>query len=355
AANELCFRYEYDLRQRMIVKKVPGAGETHMVYDVRDLLVMSQDSALRALQKWAFTCYDGLDRADSTGLMTDPGNYNNLSYHTAQALLTPTYPNLSSYTTELMTRSFYDDYAAFGTASGLPTTMATNYAGNSNYFFTTLNASPTYAAAMTAHPITRGLLVGTMTKVIGTTSQYLYGESFYDDRGRVIQVRSTNYTGGVDTVTTQYDFSGKPLRSLLGQAKLNNTVQYHQVVTRTNYDPAFRVLSVWKNIDGAASDQLIDSMQYNELGQLRAKYLGNNVDSVVYDYNIRGWTTGINKNYVAGMTGHWFGMELAYDNATSVAGTTYNIPAYNGNIAGTIWKSAGDQVRRKYDFTYDNV
>src|SRR5262249_27886538 len=35
-ASELCFRYEYDLRKRMIVKKVPGAGEVWMVYDYRN-------------------------------------------------------------------------------------------------------------------------------------------------------------------------------------------------------------------------------------------------------------------------------------------------------------------------------
>src|SRR3569833_36071 len=32
-ADELCFRYEYDQRQRMIIKKLPGAGEVWMVYD----------------------------------------------------------------------------------------------------------------------------------------------------------------------------------------------------------------------------------------------------------------------------------------------------------------------------------
>ena len=32
-ANELGFRYEYDGRKRMIIKKMPGAGEVWMVYD----------------------------------------------------------------------------------------------------------------------------------------------------------------------------------------------------------------------------------------------------------------------------------------------------------------------------------
>ncbi|MFJ1288557.1 hypothetical protein, partial [Acinetobacter baumannii] len=30
--NELCFRYEYDGRNRMIAKKVPGAGWVYLIY-----------------------------------------------------------------------------------------------------------------------------------------------------------------------------------------------------------------------------------------------------------------------------------------------------------------------------------
>jgi len=45
-ANELCFRYEYDYRGRMIIKKIPGAGEAWMVYDLRDRLVMSRTAVL---------------------------------------------------------------------------------------------------------------------------------------------------------------------------------------------------------------------------------------------------------------------------------------------------------------------
>ena len=128
------------------------------------------------------------------------------------------------------------------------------------------------------------------------------------------------------------------------------------VLSKMDYDQAFRLKHIWKNIDGAATDQLIDSMQYNELGQLRVKYLGNNIDSLVYDYNVRGWLLGVNRNYLGGTTTHYFGMELGYDKLTSIIGTTSYIAAqYNGNITGTVWKSAGDGVGRKYDFTYDDV
>jgi RHS repeat-associated protein len=151
------------------------------------------------------------------------------------------------------------------------------------------------------------------------------------------------------------------LRTLLGQQNLTSQGQTHQVLTKNNYDAAYRLTSIYKNIDGASTDQIIDSMRYDELGQLHAKMLGKDpatglpLDSVVYDYNIRGWVTGINKNYVGGTTNQYFGMQLGFDNSTSIsAGTSYS-PIYNGNIAGTVWKSAGDGVNRKYDFTYDNI
>ncbi len=234
--------------------------------------------------------------------------------------------------------------------------MATNYTSNSSYFITTYNTSPTYAVAVTPLYITRGMPTGSMKKVIGTTSQYLYSVNFYDDRGRAIQTQSVNYTGAIDTVTLQYNFKGAVLRTLINHKKSGNTAQNHTVLTKMDYDHAFRLRHIYKNIDNAGSDQLIDSIQYNELGEVKAKYLGNLVDSMMYDYNIRGWLTGINKSYVAGTASHYFGMELGYDKTTSSApGNTYTTPEYNGNIEGTVWKTAGSGVNRKYDYAYDNV
>jgi len=89
---------------------------------------------------------------------------------------------------------------------------------------------------------------------------------------------------------------------------------------------------------------------------LQSKQLGNNLDNLAYAYNIRDWLASVNKNFIAGTTGNYFGMELGYDKAASAASnTSYTNLQYNGNIAGTVWKTAGDGVGRKYDFTYDNV
>ena len=355
-ALELCFRYEYDLRNRMIIKKVPGAGEAHMVYDERDRLVMSQDSNLRAQHQWLFTTFDTLDRVVETGLMTDPTNYNNLSYHTTAAMQTTTYPNLASYTIQPMTRNFWDDYT-WVAANSAPVLSAfdASHSTSSSWFITSYNASPTYPVAITPFPITRGMQTGIADIIVGSASQYMYTSTFYDDRGRVVQTSSNNYGLGKDTVTNQYSFTGKVLRSLHGHSRVTNTAQSHMIMTRMDYDQVNRLSHVYKLIDNPNSLQLIDGMQYDELGRLLVKSLGNSLDNLTYSYNIRGWLTGINKNYVGGTTHNSFGEELAYDNATSVTGTTYATPTYNGNIAGVIWKSSGDAINRKYDFTYDDI
>ena len=352
-AKELCFQYIYDGKNRLVSKAIPGGGVTYTVYDTRDRVVMTQDSNLITQGKWLVNEYDSLNRRWRTGLLTDP---NNQTYHQSLALYSINYPNTTGSNYEVLTQTYYDDYTwVAGSGVTLPTTMATNYSSNSNDFITSYNSSPTYAVSMTGFLVTRGMVTGSRTEVLGSNGgQYLGAVNFYDDRARAIQVQSTNYTSGVDTLTNQYDFTGKPLRKMLSHAKLGNTPQYHTVITKIDYDQAFRLRHIWKNIDGAAADQLIDSMQYNELGQLSTKYLGNNVDSMIYTYNIRGWLSGINANYVAGTTTHYFGMELGYDRTTSVApGNTYLTPEFNGNIEGTVWKTAGSGLNRKYDFSYD--
>ena len=422
-ASELCFRYEYDQRQRMVVKQVPGAGEVDMVYDMRDRLVFTQDADQRKLGQWISTQYDALNRAIITGQMsyavtrdvlqqsvtsqTTPGGSGTLTLPATLDLTLPdeqglyqatqlitmddgfttaiddafeaftvdagnTVVNTGSGTAGLvvnnnpvppgltvdpLTINYYDNYDwVNGTGTGLGTSLSTAHTRDGNYFITTYNASPTYAAPVSSYPVATGQLTGTMHLVLGE-NRPLYAVSFYDDRSRLIQTQSINYTSGIDTVTNQYDFSGKPLRNLLTHYKAGNTAQYHTVLTKMDYDAAFRVKNIWKNIDGAASDQLISSLQYNELGQLTTRSLGNGLENVVNEYNVRGWLTGINKDYVQpNASGHYFGMELAYDKNTSVSSSpNYAHPAFNGNIAGMVWKSAGDMVDRKYDFTYDNV
>jgi RHS repeat-associated protein len=94
----------------------------------------------------------------------------------------------------------------------------------------------------------------------------------------------------------------------------------------------------------------------NALGEVTDQVLGNNIETLHHDFNIRGWALGVNREYLKGNGNNTFGFELAYDQPVSVIpGTTYNASQYNGNISGMIWRSNSDGQKRKYDFTNDNV
>jgi RHS repeat-associated protein len=351
--SELCFRYEYDYRKRMIIKVIPGAGEVWMVYDGRDRLVMTQDANLRAIGKWMVVKYDIENRPDTTGLLTDA---NNRTYHQNLSENNSYYPNCST-NFELLTQTYYDGYG-WASAAGLITALNTTYTTNASYFNTSYNTNPTYAQAIVQYPVSRGLTTGSTKKVIGTASQFLLAISFYDDHGRVIQSQDINQTGGKDTATIQYNFNGKVLRNLIRHQKSGGigNVQTHSILTKFTYDAVGRLILLYKNIDNATTDQLISTDSYNELGQLQNKELGNNLDNLANVYNVRGWLTSINKQFISGTPGNYFGMELGYDKTASIAGnTSYITPEFNGNISGTVWKTAGDGVGRKYDFTYDDL
>ena len=347
-ANELAFRYEYDTRKRAIIKKVPAAGEEWMVYDADNRPIMSQDSNLRFQGKWLVTEYDALNRPWRTGLLTDN---NNRAYHQNLAQGSTSYPTTSGSNYDSLSRNYYDDYSWAASVGLSPTLIPVSNAG----LITSYNSSPLFAQALNPNYQTRGLVTGTMTKVLGPASQFLYTVSFYDDHNRVIQTQSINYTGGKDTIVTQYDFSGKVLRLLQLHQKAQHTAQSHSVLTKLSYDSASRLITIRKNVDNASSDQLIDSLQYNELGQVQKKIIGNGLDNLNNTYNIRGWLTGINKSYVGGGTANYFGLELAYDQTTSVTGNSYTTSLFNGNITGMTWKTKGDTTKRKYNFTYDTA
>lgn len=424
--SQLCFYYEYDHRKRMTLKRVPGAGEVRMVYDARDRLVMSQDANMRSHQQWLYMQYDGLNRPIASGLLTDDTYYNNAAYHRTQASGSIAYPNLSNFTNIVeLTYTYYDNYSWTG-GTGLPSSWDNAQVSGNEFLSPSFSVFP-YAqkVSVTTSPV-QGLVTGTKSRVLGT-STFLYSVTFYDDQRRAVQVQSTNVTGAKDIMTAQYSFDGKVLVAKLVQNVGGTPAQQYTFITRNEYDQTGRLSAVYKNINGTG-EKLLARNSYDELGQLKSKALGNKVvsntaqpiESLWYDYNIRGWLTGINKAYAKGevaTSANWFGMQLAYDYGFTVAkggndgdggmkpSSVPPIPAvltppltyqgesryratqeinfeegydsgdqgeyvaepvpqqivttgtgyYNGNIAGTVWKSRGDGEQRAYGFAYDGA
>ncbi|MFD2919038.1 DUF6443 domain-containing protein [Terrimonas rubra] len=359
--DEQAFRYEYDHRSRLIMKKVPGAGEVYMVYDQRDRLIMTQDANMRTgTVRWLVTKYDALNRPIETGILNSSTAFT--SHITAAAAATPgTYPaTTSGY--ELLSETGYDTYT--GIPSGLSSTFLTTW--NSHL----LAASSSYPYTQTPQQsnATKGMVTWSRTKVLGTASQYLGTVMLYDDKGRVIQTQTQNITGGIDVITTQYSWAGLPLLTIHKQEKANSPAQTTVSVTKMSYDDLGRLVATDKklqntlvNSNAMSAYKTIAKLEYDALGKLKTKILspdydgGDGLETLAYDYNIRGWLLGVNRDYLKAIptTERRFGFELGYDKQGNEAGENYARSQFNGNITGMTWKSMGDGIRRMYDFDYD--
>ena len=404
--NGLCFQYSYDERLRMVTKKVPGAGTEEMVYDSRDRLAFRRDGNMRANQQWMVYYYDELNREVMTALWSNAGQ-SRADLQTAMnnsvpaaGTITTTFPGkrdlvLASYdgspfykatnsitleagfetgensaaTFEIdpnwsegvqstvvynpsptvpqnqltyLTYTFYDDYSYVGAHGKETADLAALQPGSGDYE----NFSP----------FTKGLVTGTKVRVMGT-DDWITTTTYYNGNSKPLQVIAGTLTGGRTVTTNLYDFEGKVLKTY---SHLRNPrsaeVPELKTLSVMTYDHNGQLLTLQKQVVDKTPLVTIAQHSYNALGQLSEKVLGNSLDNLKYDYNIRGWLTSMNKGYLSGGEEHYFGFDLGYDNASSgLNGTAYSTPQFNGNISGSIWKSKGAGINRKYDYSYDNV
>lgn len=367
---EQCFRYEYDSRGREVIKKVPGVAEVYTVFDNRDRPVMTQDGNLRVVTpRWLVTLYDANNRSIEMGFWT---NSQSLETHIGAALSPSAlnYPFAGNSTPgsgyEYISRTGYDNYDNIPAASNLNSTFNTTWAG---VFQANYNVYPQFAQPQTPSNRTAELVTWTVSKVLNSSpAQYLYTVNIYDDRGRIIQVKHRNITGGEDIITNQYNFVDLPIYSVHRQEKASSPAQTTTVVTKTTYDDLGRVLYIDKkaghssisNGDLPQDWKSLVRNQYDELGQLSGREVGgipgDALEQQSFQYNIRGWLLGMNKEFFNSSNyPNKFGYELAYDkNQNVISGQVYNSDRqYNGNVIGVTWRSIGDNEKRKYDFTYD--
>lgn len=352
--NKQCFRNEYDSKNRLITKKVPGTGAIQMVYDARNRLVMMQDALMYTNKEWIVTQYDELNRQMATFKISDPAYYNNAHYHRLNAGGGTAYPDVSSFTNELLSETHYDHY------NDLPNNLGFSTNGLLQSGYTTYLTAPVddFPEPLNLSASKVGLVTWSKTKVLGE-NKYIINCNLYDEKGRVIQMQTLNYSGEWDVRTSLYDFSGKILVSHLKHKK-GGYGHTFEVVTKNHYDALGRLITIEKNINGAGWKKLV-AMTYDAVGRLKTKKLspdfdGTGLEMLAYDYNIRGWLLGGNRDWAKDpndKTTHYFGFDLGYDKKNIQGLGAYNDASYNGNITGTVWKSQGDNEIRKYDYTYD--
>lgn len=233
--------------------------------------------------------------------------------------------------------------------------------------FQNAEAYPAGAEAIAASKRTTGMLTGELVRVLGT-GNFLANTMYYDEEGRPGQSLADNIKGGEDITTSQYQWDGRLLSSNTIHSAANSSYNRYSIVTRYQFDLIGRVTGIDKKFGGNAF-KTIATYAMDDMGRLKSKRLApgfNNpttgkpeMETLVYSYNIQDALTGINRDYAlktAGSYAKWgnyFGVCLAYESQVAGVFTTTSLLRKDGKLSGQLWNTQGDDVQRKYEYTYD--
>jgi hypothetical protein len=76
--TKLCYQNIYDIKNRLVRKKLPGKDWEYFIYDKQDRLVLTQDANLGVNKQWLFSKYDKFGRVAYTGIHSSTENYGSL-------------------------------------------------------------------------------------------------------------------------------------------------------------------------------------------------------------------------------------------------------------------------------------
>ncbi|AZA56571.1 DUF6443 domain-containing protein [Chryseobacterium shandongense] len=362
--DNLCYQYKYDGRNRLVEKKLPGKGWEFMVYDKADRLVFTQDAMMRPTSKWLFTKYDQFGRVILTGIVQGSADRTPMQDVIGNLVITETrnsggfikndqsiqYTNTYfPYLETILSVNYYDTYPSYSFNPAFPTSIL---------------GESTLTETNTAEGLsTKSLPVMSLVKNIeddNWTKNYTY----YDKKGRAIGSYSINHLGGRTQTESKLDFAGVVKQSITRHKRLNTDTD--KVITENfTYDSQNRLLTHTHQVDNNPMEYLAQNT-YNELSQLQTKKvggtsLGSGLQTVDYQYNIRGWMTKINdpKN----LNGKLFGYEIKYNQVEGQQtpdpfdSSLKVLPKYNGNIAEVDWRTntASSDYLRRYGYVYDKL
>lgn len=339
AVNKFGYVYQYDGRGNCRYKKLPGCEPIYMVYDKADRLIASQDGNQRKKNQWTINKYDILGRIIYTALLVRPVSLEQMENTLHPLLIIEHYDEASSfsntgYTCDYFTNeltpilvNYYDDYRFLQTlpSSGIDTTKI-RYTSKQGY-------SEKYTSA-------KGLLTGTRTYELSNPSKFTVSALYYDNKGNVIQSRSTNHLGGYDIVYYDLDFTGKPNKTLKEHSRNQNHTGTTNELYTYAYDHAGRLTQTRYKLNNN-DEVILSDNTYDELGRLARKGRHNGADNEEYAYNIRNQPTKIKSGDFEEKL--YYNTELPQNAA----------PCYNGNISAQTWTYNG--LLNGYRFTYDEL
>ncbi|PVV60692.1 MULTISPECIES: DUF6443 domain-containing protein [unclassified Chryseobacterium] len=381
--NELCYQYRYDGQDREVEKKLPGKDWQFTVYDKQDRPVLAQDGLLRTTTNnfgskgWLFTKYDESGRVVYTGFFANTATrqamQSALNNMTANA-----YNNEKRTTTSFNLQGLDVYYSKQAFPTGSMTLLSVNYYDTyppeAPAVPQTILGQYTLPQTLDANndASTNGVLTASYVKNI-EDNNWTKTYSYYDSFGRVIATKSTNHLGGYTNTETELDFTGVPLKTntfhLRKQGETGVTV-----MERFVYDDQNRLLKHFHQVD-SNPEELLAENTYNDLSQIVNKKVGSTsgsapLQSIDYNYNIRGWLTDINKNQMAAadLGGKLFSYKIKYTNREGIQNPDSSqfpgknvVPKYNGNIAEVDWRAVESiganpsTTPKRYGYAYDRL
>ncbi|UMQ42859.1 RHS repeat-associated core domain-containing protein [Chryseobacterium sp. Y16C] len=367
--DNLCYQYHYDGWNRLVEKKLPGKGWEYMIYDQQDRLIMSQDANLRAADNtfgakgWLVTKYDKWGRIAYTGFVASTDSratlQNNVSNLTVNAE-----NNEARSTTSFIANGLEVYYTQNAFPAGNMTVLTVNYYDT----YPSYSFNPAAPASVFGQEImtdtqnapvsTRGLPTLSLVKNIednSWTKNYVY----YDTKGRSVATYSINHLGGYTKTEMELDFAGMMQQTKTYHKRL--AADTEKIITQSfEYDAQNRLKKQWHTVNGLSAELLAENT-YNELSQLINKKAGASVipatggissplQSIDYTYNVRGAVTKVNDPANLGLK--LFGYGLKSFNPQNTGSATGK---YNGNITEVDWKTATDNILRRYNYQYDHL
>ncbi|RZM26427.1 MAG: RHS repeat-associated core domain-containing protein [Pedobacter sp.] len=352
----LCYQYRYDAWGRLAEKKLPGKGWEYFVYDKQDRLIMTQDTNMKngainwGADLWLFTKYDKFGRVLYTGITT--GGDRNAVQLAVNSGVSNTQNNESKSASPLT----YSNMEVYYSNTAYPTNIVSIL--SVNYYDTYPSGTPAIPTqvlgqnvltqdAQSSNISTKSLPTASFVRNVENdswTKNYIW----YDEKARAVGTHTINHLGGYTKTETLLDFAGVPQRNNTYHQRDGNTAEV-QVQERFVYNAQNMLLKHYHQVDNNAEELLAEN-SYNEKGQLTNKKVGNNLQSIDYSYNIRGWMTGINDP--TNLNGKLFGYDIHYQNPTDAG---ISPKRYNGNISEVNWRVSSNSILKRYAYQYDGL
>ncbi|PKP47460.1 MAG: hypothetical protein CVT94_11355 [Bacteroidetes bacterium HGW-Bacteroidetes-11] len=390
-ARKYVYYYKYDSRKRLIEKKLPGKESEYTVYNKMDMPIMYQDGNMRKMNgsakayEWQYTKYDALGRVIITGITNEypsqtrdqvqalaDANENCWEYLLHPLQYPQSYSNYYSGNTfpyvvpySIQTLNYYDTYNVIVKTGSTYTPRP--IANDAELSFNPADAN--FAVPQNDIQFIKGLPT---VSFVNAQGNLLPSVTYYDKRGRVLQVRQKGHITGTYTISTN-NYTDVPPPP---KENITNTVYDSQIIHKYiaangvkqsvaekyefEYDNFGRLSKREYYVGNVMAKHVVENV-YTPLGQLLQKKISEGstvLQTIDYGYNIRGWLTSINNPASVSNTGDLFGMNLYYNTTTQGLN---NQAMYSGNISATEWQTVqasgtttpNTTGRKAYVYSYD--